>query len=60
MEEKILLAEQDLDRKKAALQEASSDAARLHDCYREMLQAQEEVDRLYARWAELEAKGETR
>jgi ATP-binding cassette subfamily F protein uup len=56
MEEKILRAEEELERKKAAVQEASSDAARLHDCYREMLQAQEEVDRLYARWAELEAK----
>jgi len=56
IEEKIHLADQDLERKKAAVQEASSDAARLQVCYREMLAAQEEVDRLYARWAELEAK----
>src|SRR6266566_6737902 len=56
IEEKIHLADQDLERKKAALQDASSDAARLRVCYQEMLAAQAEVDRLYARWAELEAK----
>ncbi len=56
IEEKIHLAEQDLERKKAAVQDASSDPARLRVCYQEMLAAQEEVDRLYARWAELEAK----
>jgi len=56
MEEKILRAEEALDRKKAKLQEAAADAARLQVCYPEMLAAQEEVDRLYARWAELEAK----
>ncbi|HTM52256.1 MAG TPA: hypothetical protein VL285_26350, partial [Bryobacteraceae bacterium] len=56
MEEKILRAEEELELKKAAVQEAASDAALLHGRYREMLQAQEEVDRLYARWAELEAK----
>ena len=56
IEEKIHLADQDLERKKTAVQDASSDAARLRVCYQEMLAAQEEVDRLYARWAELEAK----
>ena len=56
IEEKILRAEQMLDQKKAELQEAAADAVRLQVCYQEMLAAQEEVDRLYARWAELEAK----
>jgi ATP-binding cassette subfamily F protein uup len=56
MEEKILRAEQDLERKKAAVEEAAADASRLPQRYQEMLGAQEEVDRLYARWAELEAK----
>jgi ATP-binding cassette subfamily F protein uup len=56
MEDKILHAEQALDQKKAKVQEAAADAVRLQVCYAEMLAAQEEVDRLYARWAELEAK----
>jgi len=56
MEEKILEAEEALEQKKAAVQEASADATRLPQAYQEMLLAQEEVDRLYARWAELEAK----
>jgi len=56
MEEKILQAEKALDQAKASVQEASADASRLPQLYREMLAAQEEVDRLYARWAELEAK----
>ena len=56
MEEKILRAEETLEVKKAAVQEASADASRLPQLYQEMLFAQEEVDRLYARWAELEAK----
>jgi ATP-binding cassette subfamily F protein uup len=56
MEEKILRAEESLEARRAAMQEAAADAARLPEAYREMLEAQEEVDRLYARWAELEAK----
>jgi ATP-binding cassette subfamily F protein uup len=56
MEERILRAEEALEQAKAAVQEAASDAARLPDCYAQMLEAQEQVDRLYARWAELEAK----
>ncbi len=56
MEERILRAEEALEQAKAAVQDAASDAARLPDCYRQMLEAQEQVDRLYARWAELEAK----
>ncbi len=56
MEERILRAEQELEEKKAAVEAAAADASRLPQCYQEMLRAQEEVDRLYARWAELEAK----
>jgi ATP-binding cassette subfamily F protein uup len=56
MEEKILHAEQALEQKKAEVQKAAADAIRLQVCYAEMLAAQEEVDRLYTRWAELEAK----
>jgi ATP-binding cassette subfamily F protein uup len=56
MEEKILRAEQMLEQRKVEMQEAAADAVRLQVCYAEMLAAQEEVDRLYARWAELEAK----
>ena len=56
MEQKILVAEQELEKKKTAVQEAASDASRLPVCYQEMLAAQAEVERLYARWAELEGK----
>jgi ATP-binding cassette subfamily F protein uup len=59
MEERILSAEEALERKKSQVQEAAADSARLQLCYAEMLAAQEEVDRLYARWAELEAKVRT-
>jgi ATP-binding cassette subfamily F protein uup len=56
MEEKILRAEELLENKKHAMQEAATDPIRLRDAYEQMLAAQDEVDRLYARWAELEAK----
>ncbi len=56
MEGKILLAEELLESKKTVMQEAAADSARLPEAYREMLAAQDEVDRLYARWAELGAK----
>ncbi len=58
MEERIMEADERLDRAKAALQapDVVSDPKRIEECYREMTAAQEEVDRLYARWAELEAK----
>ena len=56
MEEKILAAEQELEKKKAAVEAAAADAVTLPQRYQEMLEAQQEVDRLYARWVELEAK----
>ena len=34
----------------------AADPQRLEECYREMNEAREAVDQLYARWAELEAK----
>ncbi len=58
MEESILAAEQALEAcRRAALDPAiAADAGRLQQRYRELQAAQEEVDRLFARWAELEAK----
>lgn len=58
MEEKILEAEQRLEAAKEALHapETVSDPRRIEQCYQAMNEAQAEVDRLYARWAELEAK----
>ncbi len=56
MEAKILQAEETLEAKKATVADAAADASRLPQAYQEMLDAQAEVDRLYARWAELEAK----
>ncbi len=58
MESKILAAEEELDKWKAAIQapDIVSDAKRLQEAYEAMQTAQAEVEALYARWAELEAK----
>jgi ATP-binding cassette subfamily F protein uup len=58
MEERILEAEQQLESRKSEMQEAAqaADAARLRSAYDAMELAQQEVERLYARWAELESK----
>ncbi len=58
MEEKILEAELALEAARAALQapEVVSDALALQQRYAEMQAAEAEVEKLYARWAELEAK----
>ncbi len=58
MEEKILEAEQSLEAARNALHapETVSDPRRIEHCYQAMNEAQAEVDRLYARWTELEAK----
>ncbi|GIU79051.1 MAG: ABC transporter ATP-binding protein [Bryobacteraceae bacterium] len=60
MEARIAEAEARLEEAQRALQapETVSDAKRLETAWAEVQQAQEEVDRLYARWAELEAKRE--
>jgi ATP-binding cassette subfamily F protein uup len=58
MEENIAAAEEDLERKRLAMEEPSimSDGLRLHAAAVEMEQAQQTVERLYTRWAELEQK----
>jgi ATP-binding cassette subfamily F protein uup len=58
MEQRILEAEQALEAARAALQspEVVSDGVALQQRYAEMQAAEAEVEKLYARWAELEAK----
>jgi ATP-binding cassette subfamily F protein uup len=58
MEATILSAERALEECHAATSDPSvaADAAVLHQLYTALSAAQEHVDRLYARWAELEAK----
>lgn len=58
MEQKIAEAEQQLHDRQAAFQNSSivSDGGRLHSASLELNEAQKTVDRLYARWAELEQK----
>ncbi|MDP9171476.1 MAG: ABC transporter ATP-binding protein, partial [Acidobacteriota bacterium] len=58
IEELVARAEEELDRKRTILElpDVVSDHQRLTVALREMDVAQAEVDRLYARWAELEAR----
>lgn len=58
MEERIISAEQRVKECDGALHapETVSDPVRLDVCYRDLQRAQAEVEALYARWAELEAK----
>jgi ABC transport system ATP-binding/permease protein len=58
IEENILEAEQQVDacRREAEDPAISSDAQRLEERYTQLQEAQKLVDRLYSRWAELEAK----
>jgi ATP-binding cassette subfamily F protein uup len=58
MEELVTQAEELLDGKRTQLElpEVTSDPARLIAAVKEMDEAQDAVDKLYARWAELEAK----
>jgi ATP-binding cassette subfamily F protein uup len=58
MEENIAAAEEDLERKRLAMEAPSivSDGPRLHAAALELEQAQQTVERLYVRWAELEQK----
>ena len=58
MEERILEAEGRLQTLRNEMQgpEVVSDASRLTDVYRQVQQAEAEVEALYARWAELEGK----
>ncbi len=58
LEEKVAQAEQQLNALRAALDDPAmaSDAPRLHATYVQMEEVQLRVDKLYARWAELEEK----
>jgi ATP-binding cassette subfamily F protein uup len=61
MEAAILAAETAMDARRRAAEDPSiaSDPAALKERYAALDSARAEVDRLYARWEELEAKGET-
>ncbi|MEL6338725.1 MAG: ABC-F family ATP-binding cassette domain-containing protein [Myxococcota bacterium] len=58
MEAKVLAAEEAVERAKASAEETAiaSDGAALQERYQALAAAEGEVERLYARWAELEAK----
>jgi ABC transport system ATP-binding/permease protein len=58
LEEKVAQAEQQLNALRAALEDPAmaSDASRLHTTYVQMEEVQQQVDKLYARWSELEEK----
>jgi ABC transport system ATP-binding/permease protein len=58
MESQVLAAEEKLERARQRAHDPSiaSDATALQQRFAELAAAQQEVDRLYARWAELEAK----
>ena len=58
IEERVASAEQTLQTKRAQLEdpEIASDGPRLVTAHAEMAEAQQKVDGLYARWAELEKK----
>ncbi len=58
MEQRIAEAEQELHDRQAALQDSAivSDGPRLHSASLQLDEARKTVDRLYARWAELDRK----
>jgi ATP-binding cassette subfamily F protein uup len=58
MEERILGAEELLEERKSEVQTAAAagDSVRLQAAYQALQAAQDEIDRLYARWVDLEAK----
>ena len=58
MEENISAAEEDLEAKRVAMEDPAivSDGPRLHAAALELEQAQQRVEHLYTRWAELEQK----
>jgi ATP-binding cassette subfamily F protein uup len=58
MEENVLAAEERLDSARVAAEDPAivSDAAALQQRFAELTAAQDAVDRLYARWAELDSK----
>jgi ABC transport system ATP-binding/permease protein len=56
MEARILEAEQQLSARQRELQEAASEGKRLAEAYEKVQEAQNLIEDLYARWAELEIK----
>jgi ABC transport system ATP-binding/permease protein len=58
MEEKILAAEQEVESAKSALQapDVVRDPLKMHQAYDRLKEAEADVERLFHRWAELEAK----
>lgn len=58
MEAQILAAEEELAARQQEMQlpDVVSDPVRLHEAYNRLKETEAEVERLYARWAELEAK----
>jgi ATP-binding cassette subfamily F protein uup len=58
IEERIAQAEETLEKKRSAAEDPkiATDAQKLMSSHAEMEEAQKNVDQLYARWAELEAK----
>jgi len=58
IEQRIAEAEQELHARQSALQDSAimSDGPRLHSASMELDEARKTVDRLYARWAELDHK----
>jgi ATP-binding cassette subfamily F protein uup len=56
MEQRILEAETALAARQQEVAAAGSDHVKLHDACHALQEAQETVDKLYARWQELEAK----
>jgi ATP-binding cassette subfamily F protein uup len=58
IEERVATAEQVLEARRVAAEDSAiaSDATRLMSAHAELEEAQQEVDELYARWAELEKK----
>jgi ATP-binding cassette subfamily F protein uup len=58
MEERLLMAEEEVERAKSLAEDPgiASDGAALQERYEALAEAEREVERLYERWAELEAK----
>ncbi len=60
MEDAIHRAEAEVESRQAKVADAANltDHIRARDAYEQLAAAQREVERLYARWAELEAKAQ--
>ena len=56
MEGRILEAERELEARRETLQAAAAEPLTLKSAYEQMKAAEEKVEALYARWAELESK----